>query len=182
MRGTGRRTSSTVKEWKHGLTRQSIKANTETVKSTERECLIGKMIAATMGSSRITTSMAMESTAGRTDESTRENGAITRWRAKESLPGWTAGATRATTRTTRKKDTGCLLSEMDGFTRANGRIASNTGEASLRRKTSKGKESGKRERGSSGVMKKKILLLRTSPTLRSDQDAFLLRLRQYTFL
>jgi len=150
-RENGKKTSSMVKEWRHGLTVQNMTETMSMGRNTERESFDGLMILFIKVSLAITIFMEKECTPGPIRGSTMEIGSTIRWRAEEFSLGSTADDMRETIRMTRRKVSERLSGQMEEAIRDCGRTGNNMERESMcqvevRRK----KGSGRKARGSNG--------------------------------
>jgi hypothetical protein len=126
-----------------GLMRPSIKDSIRLEKNMEKDFFYGRTTALMKGSFSKIIFMALVNMSGKMGAFTKDNGKIIKWKEKEYLLGLMDGSTRDNTKTIRNKDLEFSHSEMEEYTKGNGKMASSTGKASLKRKTSQDKAFGK---------------------------------------
>ena len=157
MWGPGRTTTKTDTEQRYGWMALSFRETTKWGRSMDMENSNGRTGLNILESSEKTTCTERECTSGAMGGSTMETECTTAWKAKGCFHGWMTESTQETTITTKKKALGSSNGPMGGYTMESGRMASSMGvESLLRLLESRGRDTGKMERESTGTRMKKI--------------------------
>jgi len=135
---------------KLGPMKPSTSDNTKMAKNTEKESSCGLMIVLTKAISMKTTFMVSENTNGKMEGFMKANGKTTKCKEREPSLGQMDVSILAITSRIERKDLVSSHSKTAGYMKANGLMESNMGEEFSRRRTFRGKDSGKTEKELNG--------------------------------